>query len=401
MSTHDPGDGAPPPPNAARGGPPPPPGAARGGPPPPNAARGGPPPQAKPKNDYHARPLDEVCKTREGVKPLQSYGLEMGTYPGGKKLLTEAEPSGSAPVSEAVCEVLISALGWLGNAREGARSHVNKLTIRQFRELGGHGQIELINEVWELMATPHPFTEDTVKMFEPDALVGDEGPLPSSSCPDPHHPDKIIKRLGVHEKPFTTLGVGFRVDGSQDGKTIPRIRSEGMTQQRLNRDFMRNTKGYVLEGTVMETDAKHARCWTGNHDIINPTALCVSRNFFGATAFPERTTVKKGVLLWAVDVLGLKGFDTEQYQKSQPGKRWWRPGEKAYEIIPWVKVLGYVEIERHGQPDTGGWSFEIDQHATWTFVEKHATDLQRHYMEAELNAWRGKHTIPGTHDFAT
>ena len=120
-----------------------------------------------------------------------------------------------------------------------------------------------------------------------------------------------------------------------------------------------------------------------------------------ATAFPERET-QGTYYLWAVNVGNLTGFDTEQYQLGLPNSRQWRPGEKAFPFIPPANVLGYVQIDRRGAPDTGGWRVDISKAARWTFTGGTMSVRQRTYIEDELAAWRGgSYTIPASYDFAT
>jgi hypothetical protein len=323
------------------------------------------------------------------------YKKVSGSHPGGQALLQSGNPP--PPVSADYCEKLLSALASLKNANNAATAVANSLTVRAFRMLSPQGQIAHINLIWNAIATAHPFTKTAPNMDDPpgDGLGG-IAPLPSSVCPTAISANTFKKRLSG--QPFRQFGVGFRTEGSNN-KDIARIKSGGMTQQRLDPAFMRAFRGLNLEGTVM-MDQSSARVWTLNDDIFNESAVCVSRNFFGGTAFPERESIGT-FYLWAVDVLALNGFDTENYQLGLPNSRQWRPGEKAYPSIPSGKVLAYVQIDRRGAPARGGWRFDIAKDANWIWIVVPPVN-KRIYIENELAAWRGgSYTIPPDYDFAT
>ena len=81
-----------------------------------------------------------------------------------------------------------------------------------------------------------------------------------------------------------------------------------------------------------------------------------------------------------------------------------RESEKAYAEIPPQRLLGWIKVRRLGAPAVGGWSFEIPDDETWQLVypdERRPTRDVLTYMNEELGAWRGVHTIPGRFDFAT
>ena len=242
-------------------------------------------------------------------------------------------------------------------------------------------------------------------------------PVPSGMIPNPAGG----YRLGPEARPtpFKTLGVGFRVEGSGPNRSrdIARVKEEGMRAQVKNTALMRDIKGWGIDGTMIQTDTSCARFWRNKNDIFNESAVCVSRNFYGATGFPERETGKDGpvtAVLWAVDCYLNIGFDTEQLQLDLGGKNW-RPGEKAYERIPRSDVIGYVEIERTGPAPggNGGWKFRIRDDARWTYLpgweppfmtttNKSRESRARDYIEEQLKAWRGKeYTIANAFDFNT
>ncbi len=348
--------------------------------------------------DLLARPIGEVCQVLPGVLPMRCYSLAKPNLPSGNVLLQGSVGAAAPSVSDAMVERLLSALASIRNGNNQAAGAVTgSMTIREFRNLREQEQLAFINRIWNAVSTAHPFTQSAANMFDPIADdTGGNGPLPTSICPDSRGSNNFVKRLRGRQ-PFREFLVGFRVDGA-DNDSIARVTGTGMTQQRLSPQFMLSRRGLRLDSTVM-ADESEARVWTGNHDIFNETAVCVSRNFFGGTAFPERTT--NGMCyLWAVNCEGLDGFDTEQYQLNLPGARQWRPGEKAFRFIPADHVLGYVRIDRRGAPPGGGWKVDIPADANWTFTGS-PTVRQRAYMMDELAAWRGgSYTIPPEFDFA-
>ncbi len=350
--------------------------------------------------DYLARPIGDVCTNLPGVLPMRCYMPAKGRVPSGDDLLHQGTTP--PPVTQAMTEKLLSALASIRNGdMRAARRVTDGVTIRQFRTMLELQQMQVIDRIWNTVTTSHPFTQAALGMADPltDSLSGLD-PLPSSVCPVRPGMSVYQKRLNGRQ-PFREFSVGFRVDGS-DGADVSRITGGGMTQQRLSTGFMLTRRGLQLAGTVM-MDQTQARVWTGNYDIFNETAVCVSRNFFGASAFPERGT-ESLVYVWAVNCSNLVGFDTEAYQVGLTAQglkpKQWRPGEKAFEFIPAANVLGYVQIDKRGAPAAGGWSFDVPANANWTWTGA-PTVKQRAYIEDELAAWRGgSYTIPPEYDFA-
>jgi len=353
---------------------------------------------------YYARKLDDVCKRgQQGVKPYLSYSPKgWGGFPGGLLALTEV---GDAPaVDTKTCQRLMSALASLNLAGDSARRKAQSITIGDFRNKSAREQLTFINELWDLIARPYAFDTVAQRMVVPPsrAPIGVQ-PIPSSWCPLPDNPTTYQMRLGRNGEPdpWTCYTVGFRVDGS-DMSSIQRVKTNGMTQQILNEGFMLNHRGLVVEGTTAG-DTMKPRFWSGNDDIFNETAVCVSRNFFGGTAFPERTTYHRGdqfTVLWAVDCCGLSGMDTEAIQLRLPGARHWRPGEKAFREIKPNRLIGYVKIRKLGTTARGGWTFSIPEDAAWTYCGG-GNQGQKTYIVGELMAWRGRcHHIRAEFDFA-
>jgi len=353
--------------------------------------------------DFLARPIGLVCKAAQpGVLPMNSYSPAQGHIhlPSGKDLLQAPAAVGEQvpAVSDRMMERLLSALASIENANAVAiRAITDRMTIRAFRALGEGPQLAFVNKLWNATCTSHAFETRGDTMSDPlsDDMAGRS--LPSSVCPIRPGANTFRKRL-TGRQPFREFGIGFRTDGG-DKSSITRILGSGMTQQRLSTTFMLGPKrGLRLDATVM-MDKSRARCWTGNNDIFNETAVCVSRNLFGGTAFPERSS--SGLFyLWAVNCGPLLGFDTEEYQLGLPNSRQWRPGEKAFPFIPAANLLAYVQVDRRGAPSGGGWMFDLNTGAQWTFVGS-PTVKQRKYLEDELAAWKGgSYTIPPAYDFA-
>jgi hypothetical protein len=282
------------------------------------------------------------------------------------------------------------------------RHYPDEMTIRQFMELPPADQLAVINQAWNKVFETFTYNKHHNNMVEPTSASGD-GPLPSSWCPTPNgdYAQRHKNPDGSAGTPFRTLGVGFRCDGTSDASRA-RVLRDGMTAQVRNLGDMRDRKGWEIENTVMMTDTSRPRVWRGNHDLLNESAVCVARNFFGATAFPTREMVSPPMAyLWAVDVTDLVGFDTEEYQVGKPGSRQWRPGEKAFREVPANKLLAWVKFWKRGDTPGGGWKFLIPAHAQWTIVGN-VTPAVRRYIDGELDAWRGKeHFIPPAYDFAT
>lgn len=365
--------------------------------PPPLRAPGPPAPIVR---DHFARNIAEVCKVQPGVLPMNCYSTANlpRNLPSGRELLQP--PAGPlAALSEETAQKLLSALASKPNGNNALVTAVtDHMTIRGFLQATDAEQLQFLNDIWNALTTSHAFDTLPANMYDPayDAPVNVQ-PLPTTwRPPAPPAVADYHKRL-AGRRIWQELGVGFRVDG-KDQSSIDRVVRDGMKQQRISDGFMLGTRGLNLKLTVM-MDTTRARVWTGNHDIFNESAVCVSRNFFGATAFPERSTSNR-VFLWAVNCSDLRGFDTENHQLALPNSKQWRPGEKAFHESPRDHIIGYVPIDRRGAPTGGGWRVDIASDAKWTFTGQPSV-RQRGYLEDELAAWRGNHTIPPAFDFAT
>ncbi len=305
------------------------------------------------------------------------------------------------------------------DVKVGNTTFPGQMTIRQFMGLPPPTQMDVINLGWERVCESRAYSTATADMFDPIGanIAATSDPVPSGMIPNPAGGYK----LGAEARPtpFKTLGVGFRVEGSGANRSrdIDRVKSEGMKAQVKNTGLMRDIKGWGIDGTIVQTNTSCARFWRTKNDIFNESAVCVSRNLYGATGFPERNTgdgEPVTAVLWAVDCYLNRGFDTEQLQLDL-GTRNWRPGEKAYESIPRSDVIGYVEILRTGSAPGGhgGWTFRIPNDAKWTYLpgweppfmtttNKSRESRARDYIEEQLKAWRGAdHTIANEFDFNT
>ena len=367
---------------------------------------------------YYGRKLRDVCKPGQpGVLPYQLYNPSVSgwdKFPGGRGALMNED--GAPATLEKNVHRIMTALASLSHAGESAKQKANSITIGDFRNKSPTEQLKFINELWDLIATPYSFDTTAEKMYTPSSAGVPPNSLPSSWCPMPkeNSASKAVHHMRLahtgNPDPWTHFGVGFRVDGS-DMSSVERVRTQGMTQQVLNSWFMLNIRGMVVEGTTAG-DTTKPRFWTSNDDIFNETGVCVSRNFFGGTAFPMRNSYHHYVdgpgkrqgetqftVLWAVDCKGLVGMDTEQIQLTKAGGRVWRPGEKAFQEIKADRLLGYVKIRKMGDSAKGGWSFDISPGSEWTLTGG-GTKEQVEYAKGELDAWIGCHYIPGAFDFA-
>jgi hypothetical protein len=307
------------------------------------------------------------------------------------------------------------------NLTVGGRNYPGEMTIGEFMALTTPQQLLVVDMAWEKVCERKTYNVLASSMFEPvsTTVAAHTEPVPSGMIPDSKGGYRCGWPASGGGAPtaFKTLGVGFRVDGSGDWRAsdIKRVLTEGMTTQLRNVRLMRDIKGWTVDGTVVQRDTSGPRVWRTKNDLFNESAVCVSRNLYGATAFPMRDTGVDGpvkAVLWAVDVQGLVGFDTEAHQKAIPGARQWRPGEKAFREIKPGKLIAHVEIERTGEPPGGhgGWKFRVGADAKWTFVGSWTAvstfipsrELNVvNYINAQLKAWVGDQTIDGAYDFAT
>lgn len=293
------------------------------------------------------------------------------------------------------------------NVKVAGREYKGQMTVQQFMGLTVTEQLAVIDQAWEKVCERKPFDRKTQDMLEPITQPTESGLecLPSALIPRQGGYD-VLRTPEVRDyKPFTTLGVGFRVEGTVSGKDVARVQRSGMVPLVQVPALILSIRGFEVEGTVVARDTSCARFWERKHDIFNESAVCVARNFFGATAFPLRDSKCDDVVLWAVDVLDLNGCDTEAYQVALGGEQW-RPGEKAYERIPANRLIGYIVIRRTGLGDGGkGWKFLIPEDTQWTMSSywdpKGRYGAAKRYIDGLLAAWRGReYAIPQTMDFA-
>ena len=357
-------------------------------------------------------PLIELFDGKSGLQSMYRYD---------KKLFELVKGgTGYKPPQEQTIQKLMTVLaqcqhqevldGCLGNA----------MTVRQFLALTPDAQMRTIDALWDRCTLRARYDKATEAMYEPNNEVNlSKGQLPSTIRPDPAKTSGgVVKGFvrGPTFNPFTSLGVGFRVDGSgQDARTpvepgrapkdprdsIARVLRDGMTAQILADGYMLGVAGKNLIGTAVKRGTKLGpRLNVAQRDLWNESGVCVARSFFGSTAFPERSSQCEAVM-WAVDVTGLIGFDTEGWQMANPvaGAKQWRPGEKCYPAVTSNRMIGYVMITKLGDYN-GGWAFRIKDDASWTFFG--GNNRQREYVTADLDTYKGKTMeVPTEMDFQT
>ena len=340
-------------------------------------------------------PLTSIYKSGGAAWPMERI------EPAYRSLIQRSQAM--RPCTNVMLQRLVTALSY--TAKEGMLhdSLASKLTVAGFLQLSDAKQLALVNSVWNECTRKEAYSKEPSAMVETEEAVAPATKqLPSSVHPNSGSGLPFVK--GPSEKPFRTLGIGFRVDGSEDGSgsisSIARITASGMTAQALNKSFMKSVRHMEVTETTVAVDTDAPRIFVRAKDLFNESSVCVSRSLFGATAFPERKT-KGRVCLWAVTCNGLKGFDTEKHQIDL--KAPWRPGEKCFQKIPAKNVLAYVVIERLGGDDggKGGWNFRVPRRATWKWVGD-PTPSESAYLTAELAAWATgeEHHVSGDYDFA-
>lgn len=308
--------------------------------------------------------------------------------------------------TEDMLKRLVTALAFVEKESRLSTCVANRWTIMQFMELSSAFQMQIINQLWDECTVQKAHEQVPMDMTEfNDEVAKTVAQLPSSVRPDSGPKGPFVK--GPFDIPFTSMGIGFRVDGTLSGNasinSIARVGREGMTAQAMNASFMLNVRKMLVTETTIATDTSKARVYVQAQDLFNETAVCVSRSFFGATAFPERTTDDQ-VALWAVDCSDLRGFDTEAHQITAKAKPW-RPGEKCFPRIPAKNVIGYVTIKRSPAGNggaNGGWKFTVPLNAKWTYVNVPVGEKKR-YLEEELAAWATgiEYTVSGDYDFVS
>jgi hypothetical protein len=354
---------------------------------------------------------------QEFLKPIDSFDPA-------KRTLMTTQAGSLAPVNftmlQRLTTVIAQAAAGNGSTKEdlfrdvtvGGQTFAGIMTIRQFMALTAQQQLAVIDVGWNRVCRKKAYDKLSREMFEPNKpeIAPTIDPVPSGVVPDGMGMKVGYFNEGRVPDAFTGLGVGFRVDGSGSniGDTITRVTNQGMTTQLKNRHLMLNIKGWEVGGTTVDRDTNAPRIWSTKDDLFNESSVCISRNFYGATAFPLRE-MEDDALIWAVDVGGMIGFDTEAYQKLIG--RHWRPGEKAYKFVNPSRVIGYARFTKLGAPGAGGWSFKIAPGTTWTLVGNWAGAANAlagsreakviTYINDQLTAWAGAdRTISGAFDFA-
>jgi hypothetical protein len=356
---------------------------------------------------------------RELLKPIDSFDPPKRTF------MTAPPQGGLPPVQDKMVQrlttIIAQAAAGNGSTKDdlfrdvviGGTTYPGIMTIKQFMQLTVAQQLAVIDMAWNRVCKKAAYDRLSREMYEPTAgtVAPKKDPVPSGAIPGSGNGMAAgYFNAGRVPDAFTGLGVGFRVDGSgaNIAATTDRVLKEGMTTQLKNRYLMYTIKGWEVQGTTVDLDTNAPRVWRTKDDLFNESAVCVSRNFYGATAFPMREMADEA-LLWAVDVGGLIGYDTEKHQIGLG--RQWRPGEKAYKKIDTSRLIGYVKITKTGAPAEGGWKFKIDAGTSWTFLggfanpnSFNATSREaqiRKYVTDQLTAWSGpERTISGDYDFA-
>lgn len=303
---------------------------------------------------------------------------------------------------------LMTVLAHLETQQKLGTCSANGITVTQFIKLGPAKQLEFINKLWGESTDLGVYDTPADEMYDKDNPVelGGSLQLPDSVHPTAQGANVTTFRKGTSVLPFRRLGVGFRVEGSGTAERIQwhvkRVLSGGMRAQVTLPDLMLSN-GHNVEGTVVSTNTLAPRLNKTQKDLWNESGVCVARSFLGATAFPYRWT-EGDVILWAVDVRGLVGFDTERYQLDNKGfgSGPWRPGEKCFGRIEAGRILGWVIITKNGfKGQDVGWKFSVAGDASWSGVGN-GTMEQRAYITNELAAWRGTSaSVPGVFDFVS
>ena len=308
-----------------------------------------------------ADPLDEsmmrMCYRAVNTLPMNTFSPADGTWPGARELL-DYPPLGT-PNPEQIMNLefrqkLMTVLASAnGNGNNAAQNVVHAVTIRRFFAMTSAERMQFIDDVWNATAIPHAYNTaaQAMQVHAQGQIPGASNrPFPSSWCPVPGQAGTYHRRhANAGQDAWNELAVGFRCENGFD-----RPLAYGFTQQRANNGFMTGpNRGQRITGTVVDyaTDAGNGRYWSLSADMWNESAVCVSRNLFGACAFPERSSVGDKYL-FAIDCSGLNGFDCEDVQFQ--ANRVWRPGEKAFANIPSDRIIGYVQIRRNGGPVGGG-----------------------------------------------
>jgi hypothetical protein len=373
-------------------------------------------PQFLDRGRLQARPtMENFLKPINSIDPVKGLALRNG-------IVAANIPAVAQKRLEALTTIIAQASAGNGsttvdmfrNLTIGGHNYPGVMKIREFALMTSQNQLAVIDAGWERVCFKKTYDKLTHQMFEPISTVvsANTDPMPSGVVPVGGGTMRAAY-TGEGRLPdaFCNLGVGFRVDGSgaNYANSIARVTTSGMTTQLKNGPLMRDVKGWEVEGTVVDRDTNAPRVWATKCDLFNESAVCVARNLYGATAFPTREMDNEVALLWAVDVRGLRGFDTEKYQTTLPANKQWRPGEKAYKTVPKGNVIAHVLFNKRGADSGGGWRFQIPAGSTWTFHGDWARPIAggsreakvRDYVVAQLAAWCGpQHDISGAYDFA-
>lgn len=301
------------------------------------------------------------------------------------------------PIQEGTLRKLITALAQTETQKMLGTTLANGISCGDFLKMTSNKQMDVINSLWDESTEAAAYSDPHDAMLDNNnAVDAGQGQLPSSVHPDGPAAGAVrALKKGPADMPFKKLGIGFRVEGSGTDeklkKHIDRIVNDGMRPQ-VTIPWLMLENGHDVEGTTIAGSTLAPRLNKLAKDLWNESGVCVARSFFGATAFPYRWWTGR-VLLWAVDVEGLVGYDTERYQlgKVDPkGNGPWRAGEKCFKRIWKHRIIGHVVIEKLGDA-CGGWSFKVESDK-WIPAGGAAslTSKARTYLDDELAAWTGR-----------
>ncbi len=344
-------------------------------------------------------PLTALFVRNSNHTPMYRWNLKL------KEKIEQATPGDNPLVQQQMLTRLMTVLCQTEHQHLWDTTLAKGITIKAFLKSGAVGQLATINALWDECTERGVYdTLQSAMIDNTNAVNAGNDQLPSSIHPVAGGGGGIVTtfQTGRAGTPFAQLGVGFRVEGSVAGKGIGwhlgRVLRDGMWPQ-VTIETLMQMMGKNVAGTIVAGATTAPRLNVEQKDLWNESGICVARSFFGATAFPLRGTTDK-VIMWALDVSGLTGFDTEQYQinngLSLNGP--WRPGEKCFARIEPARVLGSLVFTKRGD-EKGGWSFEIGADAQWD-LRAPGKAGQRDYIQAELAAWRGvRADVPTAYDF--
>lgn len=350
--------------------------------------------EAASKIDYSLdSPLIKLFVPKSSATPMYRWNMKL------KDKIEQATPNSNPLVQEQMLTRLMTVLCQTEVQQLLDTSLANGITVKAFCKMTANEQLAVVNSLWDECTTTKAYdTLQSAMVDNTNVVDKGGGQLPSSIHPNGGGGLVTEFKTGRAGQAFQQLGVGFRVEGSHTGKGIGwhlgRVMRDGMWPQ-VTIETLMQLMGKNVAGTKVSGKNQAPRVNVTQKDLWNESGICVARSFFGATAFPLRE-FKGNVIMWALDVSGLTGLDTEKYQLDEPagGNGPWRAGEKCFGRIEPERVLGSLVFNKMGD-EGGGWRFEIDANAEWT-LRAPGKAGQRDYIQAELAAWKGHKVHVGT-----